>query len=275
MKKRTPFLLLLPILWLALLLILFVFQKVQILSDGLSMDINKMYGDPGQGHWFGFDSMGRDMFLRVISGFGVSLTISMGAMVIVVLMALFYGGVAGWKGGLIDRLSMSFLEIWSSVPSFVLYVTLAMVLENRSQSLWAVISVLALTGWARMTRFVRGEVQWLRHQGYMTSSVAMGANFYFILRTHILPYLGSRLIFLSLFQLPSFILAESFLSFIGLGVQPPATSLGVLLHEGWKSMQAYPHLVMAPAFILFSLVWSLNALSSFSVSIHRKIQTQD
>ena len=117
-----------------------------------------------------------------------------------------------------------------------------------------------------MARLVRGEVMRLREKTYIQSSVALGASSYQILRTHFIPHLISLFAIYVIYQIPSLILAESFLSFIGIGVQSPETSWGILLSEGWRSFQVFPHVVFFPAGFLFLTILSLNTLMKRTTS---------
>jgi oligopeptide transport system permease protein len=152
------------------------------------------------------------------------------------------------------------LDVWLSLPAAVLAAIIGLLLSQLGDSLLVVSFVIGSSHWGRLARLVRGEVFRLREKSYIKAYESIGASSALILLDHIVPHLSLVLGVYIVYQVPSLILAESFLSFIGLGVQPPETSWGILLQDGWRSLQVYPHVVFYPAIFLFLTVLSLNSV---------------
>ena len=228
------------------------------------VNVEKIFELPSQMHWLGTDSLGRDFLTRILKGSGISLLIGFQSLVISILISFFYGGLSGWLGKRYDTILMIFLDIWMSIPATVLAAIVGLLLMNHTDSILMVSIVIGSTHWGRMARLVRGEAMRLREKTYIQSSVALGASSYQILRTHFIPHLITLFAIYVIYQIPSLILAESFLSFIGIGVQSPETSWGILLSEGWRSFQVFPHVVFFPAGFLFLTILSLNSIMSKS-----------
>jgi oligopeptide transport system permease protein len=224
------------------------------------LDANRIFLGPSLSHWLGTDSLGRDFLMRVLRGSGISLLIAIQSIGVILILALLYGGVSGWVGRRLDRLMMILLDIWMSLPSSALAAVVALIFSHRTGSAWMVSLVIGATHWGRLARLIRGEVLSVKEKNYIKASESMGASGLEVLRTHILPHLTSVLIVYVLYQIPNLIITESFLSFIGLGVQAPETSWGLLLQDGWRSLQVYPHVVFFPAIFMFLTVLSLNSL---------------
>ncbi len=246
--------------WLLFLVLGAVFVRIGTLADSISMDVQHVFAPPSLQHWLGTDSMGRDLLSRVLQGSGVSLLIAVQATIVIILIAIVYGGFSGWFGRRIDVILMMGLDVWLSLPSAVLAAVIGLLLSQWSDSLLVVSFVIGATHWGRLARLVRGEVIRLREKNFIKASESIGASSFQSLSDHILPHLALVISVYVVYQVPSLILAESFLSFIGLGVQPPETSWGILLQDGWRSLQVYPHVVFYPAIFLFLTVFSLNSL---------------
>lgn len=228
------------------------------------VNVEQIFLRPSLSHWLGTDSMGRDFLLRILQGAGSSLIISICAISISLFFALIYGSVAAWFGNKVDIILMAALDVWMSLPSAVLAALVGLLLSNWSQSLLVVSLIIGSTHWGRLARLVRGEVLRLREKNYIKASEAIGASQGILLKDHLIPHLKSVLLVYLIYQLPNYILTESFLSFIGLGVQPPETSWGILLQEGWRSLQVYPHVVFFPSMFLFLTILALNIIFSKS-----------
>lgn len=224
------------------------------------VDVNSIFAPPSREHWLGTDSLGRDFFLRLLQGSGVSLTIAFLSILISTSVALIYGGIAGWLGRKYDWFMMIILDVWMSLPSGVLAAIVAMLLIQLSDSLFIVSLVIGLTHWGRLARLVRGEVMTLRNRPFVLAAKTLGASGKQILLEHIFPHLSSIMGISVIYQIPNLVLAESFLSFIGLGVQAPKTSWGILMQDGWRSLQVFPHVVFFPALFLFLTVLSIKTL---------------
>lgn len=209
------------------------------------------------GHWLGTDAIGRDVFVRTLVGGRVSLLVAAGAGMLALLLGLLYGAYAGTRGGAIERLLMRLLDVVSALPFLLIVILLLTVFGRHPLLLIAAIGGYVCVDLARM---VRGESARLRELPFMTAALALGASTPWLLRRHVLPnVLGFALVYLSL-AIPQAILVESFLSFLGLGVDEPAVSLGTLLAEGAQEIEDAPWVLIAPALFMVSLLMALTVL---------------
>lgn len=208
---------------------------------------------PNSTHWFGTDALGRDLFTRIWVGGRISLTLGIIGAIIDVTIGLIYGGIAGYFGGKIDNLMMRFLEILASIPYLVLVILISLVVGKGIHSL---IIAMTVTGWCYMARLVRGQILQIKNQEYILAARALGTSDIKIIVKHLLPNTMGVIIVAVTFDIPSFIFGEAFLSFIGLGVQAPMTSWGVLAAEAQSTMAFYPYQLFFP-----SLMISLTMLS--------------
>lgn len=220
---------------------------------------------PGWAHPFGTDSLGRDLLARLLVGAKVSLIVGLAGSALAVFVGVAYGLAAGWGGGWIDRVLMRGTDLLQSVPGFILVAVLCIGLRpvfpaGPGGTLMALVFGIALTHWMTVARVVRGEVLKAKTLPFVEAARALGGSDAQILRRHVVPHLAPSLWVLLGLQIPNTILYESFMSFIGIGVQPPQTSWGILVEEGWRSLELAPHLVFFPALFLFLTVWSFNVL---------------
>lgn len=252
--------------WLLLLILGSALVRLDWVSDSASVNVESIFAPSSFQHWLGTDSLGRDFLIRILQGSGVSLMIAFQAIIISIFFAILYGGFSGWSGRRIDLILMMGLDVWLSLPSAVLAAIIGLLLSQLSDSLFVVSFVIGSTHWGRLARLIRGEVIRIREKNFIKASESLGASSLQILRFHIVPHLYAVIGIYVIYQIPSLILAESFLSFIGLGVQAPQTSWGILLQDGWRSLQVYPHVVFFPAVFLFFTVLALNSLLSKNTS---------
>ncbi len=218
----------------------------------------------GQLFLLGTDINGRDNFSRLLYGGQISLTIGFLALFISFPIGLFYGGISGYFGGWIDNVMMRVAETVMSVPSFYLLIILAAILPSGMSSAqrFALITViLAFIGWAGFSRVVRGMVLSIKTQDYVKSAIALGATKARIILKHILPQTSSYVIIAITLSVPGYILAESGLSFLGLGIQQPDASWGNMLKEAqeFTKIISRPWL-LTPGFLIFIAVLSFNIL---------------
>jgi oligopeptide transport system permease protein len=201
----------------------------------------------GKGHWFGTDANGRDLFVRTFIGARVSLAVGVTATVVALIIGVLYGATAGFLGGRVDNLMMRFVDILYALP-FIFFVIILMVVFGRNFILMFV--AIGAVEWLTMARIVRGQTLSIRRKEYIEAAEAAGVGNWAIIRRHILPnVIGPVIVFVTL-TVPAVILAESFLSFLGLGVQEPLTSWGVLIADGAQQMQSYPWMLVFPAVLL-------------------------
>ncbi|MFH1024127.1 MAG: ABC transporter permease [Planctomycetota bacterium] len=210
---------------------------------------------PSGSHWMGTDVLGRDLFARILRGGRTSLTVGIIATVVAVGIGVSWGAVAGYAGGRTDHLMMRLVDILYSLPT-VFYVILAMVVFGQKPA----VLFLALGGisWLTMSRIVRGEVLRLKEREFVEAARAIGAGGRRILLRHILPQLVGPVTACAALTLPSVVLLEAFLSFLGLGVRPPEPSWGSLCADGAVSMAEYPWQILFPAGVMTGTLLSLN-----------------
>lgn len=202
---------------------------------------------PSASHWFGTDTLGRDVLVRVLYGARISLSIGFVASLINVCIGVLYGGIAGLVGGRVDRLMMHIVDVLYSIP-MLLYVILLMVVFKPG--LLNIYLALGIAYWLNMARIVRGQILSLKEQDYVLAARSCGTSTWQILRRHMIPNCVGPIIVTLTLSIPDAIFTEAFLSFIGLGVSAPMASWGVLASEGINSMRSYPFQLFFPAVAL-------------------------
>ena len=198
---------------------------------------------PSLSHWFGTDSLGRDLYTRVLYGARISLLIGIVAALINFFIGALYGGIAGFVGGSVDRCMMAVVDILYGIP-LLLYVILLVVL---GPGLVSIFLALGIAYWLTMARIVRSQIMKIKTEDYVTAAVTMGLPKWRILVRHILPNCLGPIIVTMTLAIPDAIFTEAFLSFIGLGVAAPMASWGVLASEGINAMRSYPYQLLFPA----------------------------
>ncbi len=231
---------------------------------------------PGEVHLFGVDSParlfllgtdfnGRDNFSRLLYGGQVSLTIGFLGLLIAFPIGLIYGGISGYFGGRLDNGMMRLAEIIMSIPSFYLLISLAAILPSglpSSQRFALVVMILALIGWAGLARIIRGMVLSLKELDFVEASRSLGAGPFNIILKHILPQTATYFIIAATLGVPNYLLAESSLSFLGLGIQPPDASWGNMLHEAQdlSNIMLRPWLLLGPGILIFLTILAFNVV---------------
>jgi oligopeptide transport system permease protein len=212
---------------------------------------------PSAEHWFGTDNLGRDLFIRVLYGARISLSIGIVASVINLTIGVVYGGIAGFFGGRIDRIMMNIVDILYGIP-VLLYVILLMVILKPG--LTNIFIALGIAYWLGMARMVRGQMLSLKEQEYVLAARTVGASNWRILFRHLIPNSMGPIIITMTLAIPEAIFTEAFLSFIGLGVAAPMASWGVLASEGVTSLRSYPFQLLFPAMAISITMLAFNFL---------------
>lgn len=212
---------------------------------------------PYSKHWLGTDNLGRDLFARLWSGGRVSILIGLVGALIDTVVGVTFGGVAGYFGGLVDDIMMRIVEILVSIPYLITVILISLILGKGILSL---ILAMTITGWVGMARLIRGQVLQIKEQEYVLAAHALGANPSRIIARHLLPNtIGIMIVDITL-DVPSFIFGEAFLSYIGLGIQSPNTSLGSLAAAAQQNILFYPYQLFFPAALISLIMLSFNLL---------------
>ncbi|WP_349256179.1 ABC transporter permease subunit [Banduia mediterranea] len=212
---------------------------------------------PEAGHWFGTDSVGRDLLARTLHGGRISLLVGIVATLVSLSVGVVYGAVAGYAGGRVDNLMMRAVDILYALP-FMFLVILLMVLFGRHLVL--IFIAIGAINWLDMARIVRGQTLSLKHKEFVDAARVGGVGPYGILRRHIVPNLMGVVVVYVTLTIPQVILVESFLGFLGLGVQEPSTSWGALVNDGAADMETAPWALAFPAGFLAVTLLCFNFL---------------
>lgn len=210
-----------------------------------------------KGHILGTDSLGRDIFARISQGIRISMELSIIVATICVIIGTIYGAIAAYFGGIIDLLMVRFIEVLISIPSMIYIILLMVVMGN---SVKTIVIALSLTRWLGYALLIRGEVLKLKENEYVMASTALGSNFWWIIRKHLIPNTLSIIIVRLTMDIPSIIFSEAFLSFIGLGVPIPQASLGNLVAEGFREISSHAYLFIIPAITISLITLAFNVL---------------
>jgi oligopeptide transport system permease protein len=218
---------------------------------------------PSYAHWMGTDGLGRDLLTRVLYGARVSMTVGAGTGLIALIIGTIYGLVSGFRGGVIDQFMMRFVDIFYGLPDMLIFILLSLLFGRNVGGL---LVALGLVSWVRFARIARGQVLQAKEFLFVEGARAMGASRRRLVLRHILPNITGPIIVTLTFSIPSAILAESTLSFIGIGINDPysswGTSWGTLAQDGWRAMRTYPHVLFFPAAAIFLTILAFNFLGN-------------
>lgn len=212
---------------------------------------------PSAAHWLGTDVFGRDLLTQILYGGRISLAVGFVATAVALLIGVTWGAIAGYAGGRVDALMMRIVDILYALP-FMIFIVLLMVVFGRNMLL--LFLAIGAVEWLTMARIMRAQVQTLRQQEFVEAAVSLGLSPAAILWRHLIPNALGPIIVYTTLTIPSVMLLEAFLSFLGLGVQPPQTSWGLLISYGAETMEEYPWLLIFPGLALTLTLFSLNFL---------------
>jgi oligopeptide transport system permease protein len=218
---------------------------------------------PSWAHWMGTDGLGRDLLTRVLYGARVSITVGLGTALIALVIGTVYGLAAGFTGGNWDHFMMRIVDIFYGLPDMLIFILLSLVF---GRNIGGLLVALGLVSWVRFARIARGQVLQAKEFLYVEGAAALGASRPRIVLRHILPNILGPIIVTLTFSIPSAILAESTLSFIGIGINDPystwGTSWGTLAQDGYRAMRSYPHVIAFPAMAIFLTILAFNTLGN-------------
>ncbi|MDF2635067.1 MAG: ABC-type transporter, integral rane subunit [Pelosinus sp.] len=220
-------------------------------------DLLRTNQSPSAEHWFGTDNLGRDLFIRVLYGARISLSIGIVASFLNLTIGVIYGGISGFFGGRVDKFMMNIVDILYGIPVLLYVILLMVVLEPGLTNIFI---ALGIAYWLRMARIVRGQILSLKEQDYVIAARTIGASKWRILFRHLIPNSLGPIIITMTLAIPEAIFTEAFLSFIGLGVAAPMASWGVLASEGITSLRSYPFQLFFPAMAISITMLAFNFL---------------
>ncbi|MBE1553326.1 oligopeptide ABC transporter permease [Sporosarcina limicola] len=208
-------------------------------------------------YWFGTDDLGRDLWTRIWQGTRISLYIAFLAATLDLLIGVAYGSISAYYGGRIDNVMQRIIEILMGVPNIIIVILLILVLQP---GILTITLAMVITGWVSMARIIRGQILKLKDQEFVLASRTLGANDRRLLLGHLIPNSLGPIIITTMFTIPTAIFTEAFLSFIGLGLQPPIASLGTIVNDGFKMLKIYPHMLLFSSVIISVTMISFNLL---------------
>jgi len=212
---------------------------------------------PSATHWFGTDDLARDIFVRAWEGARISLFIGITAAVIDLIIGVLWGSIAGLAGGRVDNIMMRIADVLTAIPYLLVVIILLVIMEP---GLVPMIIALSITGWVNMARIVRSEVLKIKNQEYVLAARTLGANQWHIIKRHLIPNAMGAILVTMTMTIPSAIFTESFLSYLGLGVQAPLASWGTMASEGFKALQSAPWRLLFPAALISITIFAFNAV---------------
>lgn len=245
-------------------IILFIIAVMTVVGPNIndfdfkSMDSSKINQSPNGTHWFGTDELGRDVFSRVWQAGRVSIIIGIFGALISTVVGSIYGAISAYFGGKVDTIMMRIVEILLSIPYLIVVILISIVTEERN--LGTLLISLTLTGWCGMARLIRGQMLQIKQQEYILAAEALGVSPWKIITKHLIPNSLGIVIVAITFDIPGYIFAETFLSYIGLGIQPPETSWGALASAAQQNFIFYPYQLFFPSLMIALTMLSFTLL---------------
>ena len=218
-------------------------------------DLNLGASPPSAEHWLGTDILGRDLLSRILYGARISLLVGFVATGVALIIGVSWGIIAGYIGGRVDSIMMRIVDVLYGLP-FIIFIILLMVIFGRN--LWLLFGAIGAVEWLTMARIVRGQVIGLKNQEFVMAAKAMGVSNFSMFRRHLLPNILGPIAVYATLTIPQVMLLEGFLSFLGLGIQPPMSSWGTLIKDGVESMEEYSWLLIYPGITFTITLFALN-----------------
>jgi oligopeptide transport system permease protein len=240
-----------------MMILLAVLANVLAPYDPNRLFPGQSYAKPSPEHWMGTDDVGRDVLSRLLFGARVSLAVGMLVQVLILLIGVTLGGIAGFFGGRLDNWLMRFTDIFYAFPDllFVIIITAAI-----GASFWNIVFAIGLVNWTDLSRLVRGQLMTLRERDFVSAARALGAPPERIIVQHLLPNAAGPIIVRVTYGIPQAIFTEAVLSFIGLGIRPPDASWGTMIERGNQAIFSAPHMVIFPAIAIALTMLAFNFL---------------
>ena len=245
------------------LVVLVLFIVIALLTPWIApysyqaQDLELGASPPSAAHWLGTDIFGRDLMTQIMYGGRISLAVGFVATAVALLIGVTWGAIAGYVGGRTDAVMMRLVDILYALP-FMIFIVLLTVVFGRNMLL--LFLAIGAVEWLTMARIMRGQVQSLRQQEFVEAAISLGLSPATLIRRHLVPNALGPIIVYTTLTIPNVMLLEAFLSFLGLGIQPPQTSWGLLISYGAETMEEYPWLLIFPGIALTLTLFSLNFL---------------
>lgn len=245
------------------LVILFIVLALAIFAPMVSKytyydtDYSITYQTPSSAHIFGTDQFGRDQWVRIWQGTRISLLIACVAACLDLCIGVTYGAVSALMGGKVDAVMQRIIEVLVGIPSLIIIILLMMVMPA---GVMTIVVAMSITGWVNMARLVRAQILKLKHQEFVLAAEVLGTSKFQIILKHLIPNTVGVIVINAMFTIPSAIFTEAFLSFIGIGLQEPKASLGVLINSGYQVLRNYPHVLIFPAIIIVLIMVCFSIL---------------
>ncbi|MBE9912526.1 ABC transporter permease [Paenibacillus donghaensis] len=220
-------------------------------------DYGAVYQKPSAEHWFGTDKFGRDQWARIWQGTRISLLIAVLAAALDLVIGVAYGAVSALMGGRTDNVMQRIIEIMTGIPSLIIIILLMMVMKP---GIITIMVAMSITGWVNMARLVRAHIMKLKSQEFVLAARTLGTSGTRIIGKHLIPNTIGIIVINTMFTIPSAIFTEAFLSFIGLGLQSPMSSLGVLINDGFAALNTQPYLLLYPSIVIVLIMVTFNIL---------------
>jgi len=245
--------------WIVVGIVLFsVLGPVLVPGDAVSQDIDLGAAAPSARHWLGTDTLGRDMLVRTMIGGRIALLVGLVGTVVALIIGVTWGAVAAYVGGKVDEAMMRVVDVLYAFPTVVFVIVIMALFDTRN--IIVLFALLGAISWLNMARIVRGQVLSLRSREFVEAARSIGVPTRTILFKHIVPNTLGVIIVYSTLSLPSVMLREAFLSFLGLGVQAPRASWGTLVTEGASQILVYPWILVGPGVVMSLTIFALNFL---------------